>query len=69
MTLAVAAAAAEGVGRAFDGEEEGVDEGGDGDDGDQSQNEFEGGEVHGAWRRRKRRRRSDYQGGVGGSCR
>lgn len=36
---------AERVGRALDGEEEGVDESGDGDDGDEAKDEFEGREV------------------------
>lgn len=51
--------AAEGIGRAFDGEEEGVDEGGNGYDGDDAENEFEGGEVDGARRCRERRWRTD----------
>jgi hypothetical protein len=51
------------VGRALHGEEEGVDQGGDGDHGDESENELERGQVNAARRRGKGRRWSAENGG------
>lgn len=56
---------AEETWRALDGEEEGVDKGGDGDDGDEAENEFNWREIVSPMCRRVRRRRSIHQGGAG----
>lgn len=55
----------EEIGRALDGEEEGVDEGGDGDDGDEAEDELDRREINGPMRRRVRRRWSIGHGGAG----
>lgn len=53
----------ERVRRTVDGEEKGVDQGGDGDDGEETEDEFESGEVDGARRSWERWRRSVKDGG------
>ncbi|KAF5476063.1 hypothetical protein F2P56_007806 [Juglans regia] len=50
------------VGRALHGEEEGVDQGGDGDHGDESENEFKRGQIDAAGRCREGRRWSADNG-------
>lgn len=51
------------VGRALHGEKEGVDQGGDGDHCDESENEFKRGQIYAAGRRREGRRWPAENGG------
>lgn len=57
------ASSTERVGRALQGEKEGVDQGGDGDHGEKSENELKRGQVDAAWRCGEGRRWSAENGG------